>query len=74
MKYMHQLSSYRERQLKAINSVKTIMDIQVQKLEKVKKQKQDLINNVRSEEDKLTNEMKEQEKIISILKNKSKTF
>ncbi|MFQ3578903.1 MAG: hypothetical protein SNJ71_02025, partial [Bacteroidales bacterium] len=68
MKYMQQLSSYRERQLKAINSVKAIMEIQVQKLVKVKKQKQDLINNVRSEEDKLTKEMKEQEKIISNLK------
>ncbi len=68
MKYMQQLSSYRERQLKAINSVKAIMEIQVQKLEKVKKQKQDLINNVRIEEDKLTKEMKEQEKIISNLK------
>lgn len=68
MKYMQQLSSYRERQLKAINSVKAIMEIQVQKLEKVKKQKQNLINNVRNEEDKLTKEMKEQEKIISNLK------
>ncbi|HOK39284.1 MAG: peptidoglycan DD-metalloendopeptidase family protein [Bacteroidales bacterium] len=74
MKYMQQLSSYRERQLKAINSVKTIMDIQVQKLEKVKKQKQDLINNVRSEEDKLTNEMKEQEKIISNLKKQEQNL
>lgn len=70
LKYMQQLSTYRKRQLNAINSVKAILEIQVQKLSKAKAQKLSLLNSAEEEKNKLTKDLKNQEILLSELKKK----
>ncbi len=69
LKYMQQLADFRKKQFKAINSVKAVLEIQVDKLTNAKLVKSELLAEEKKEAQKLTQEQKDKEKALTNLKN-----
>jgi septal ring factor EnvC (AmiA/AmiB activator) len=72
LKYMQQLANFRKKQFKAINSVKAILEIQIQRLDKDRKVKNDLLSEEKKEAQKLSGEQKNKEKTLANLKTQEK--
>lgn len=70
MKYLQQLSSFRKKQFMAINSLKAILEIQVNELDKAKNNKTILLNEEKKEQQNLSAEKQEKEKTLNSLKGK----
>jgi len=69
-KYMQQLAKFRKKQFKAINSLQSILKIQIQTLEEVKNSKSTLLEDEEREQKSLLREQKEKEKALNKLKTK----
>lgn len=72
LKYMEQLSNYRKRQLVAINSIKEVLAINVEKLNEAKLEKTLLLNEEKREEVNLLSEKQQQEQTLTKLKGQEK--
>lgn len=70
LKYMQQLADFRKKQFKAINSLQSILKIQIQKLQEVKDHKSTLLEDEQNEQKNLLREQKEKEKNLNKLKSK----
>ncbi len=68
LKYMQQLADFRKKQFLAINSLKDILEIQVQELNDARLNKTKLLDDEKREEQNLRTEQEEQEKTIAKLK------
>ena len=69
LKYMQQLAEFRKKQFKAINSLQSILKIQIQSLQEVKTHKSSLLEDEEKEQMNLLKEQKEKEKNLTKLKN-----
>ncbi|HOZ30452.1 MAG TPA: peptidoglycan DD-metalloendopeptidase family protein [Bacteroidales bacterium] len=67
-KYMQQLAKFRKKQFKAINSLQSILKIQIQTLEEMKITKVTLLEDEQKEQKGLLREQKEKEKALNKLK------
>ncbi len=70
LKYMQQLANFRKKQFLAINSIKSVLEIQIQKLIDAKKIKNQLLIEQRQETQNLVNEQQDKEETLSNLKTK----
>ncbi len=68
LKYMQQLADFRKKQFLAINSLKQILEIQVQDLNDAKLHKTKLLDEEKKEELNLKSEQQDQEKTLAKLK------
>lgn len=68
LKYMQQLADFRKQQFMAINSLKDILEIHVQKLNNAKLNKTKLLDDEKKEEQNLRSAQQEQENTLSKLK------
>ncbi len=71
-KYMQQLAKYRKQQFMAINSLKNILALNIDKLNEAKMEKQLLLNEEKKEEVSLLTEHQEQQKTLKELQGKEK--
>jgi septal ring factor EnvC (AmiA/AmiB activator) len=71
-KYMQQLAEYRKRQFLAINSLKDILALNIEKLNEAKMEKTLLLNEEKKEEVNLKSEQQEQQKTLQQLQGKEK--
>ncbi len=70
LKYMQQMADYRKRQLRAINSIKAILEKQIEKLNRQKQEHQRLLDEEQSETENLEKAKRQQESELSKLKGK----
>ncbi len=70
LKYMQQMASYRKRQLLAINSIKAVLERQIEKLNLQKSEHQKLLDEEKVETQNLELAKRQQEKELSKLKGK----
>lgn len=73
-KYMQKLAEFRKKQFMAINSIKAILEIQIQKLSAAKDEKSNLLEEEQKEAQKLSQEQKEKEKALSDLKSQEQNL
>ena len=70
LKYMQQLADYRKRQLKAINSIKAVLEKQMEKLTEQKAEQQKLLDEEKVEQKNLENARRQQKSELEKLKGK----